>query len=407
MKKRVNATPRPVKPLLAALLALSMVIQAGCSQEEITSTAKNMASAVIQGESIESVVTRTAVNKAERYIRDPERIKADWQRLKTTMASFREKLRSVWGKGNTEEESNPKRYVKYTDHYLSRAEIAFDNGRIRVETLDADKPLERLEGAIVATLLTPEDPRQIDLFSDTPVPIGGTPYLLGQVVDQKGRDINNESRARDYARHLIKSVLKTRTVTTPKGKKTGHSVEFAMTARHQDIRAKRFKPLVERYAEKYGLSRALVYSVIRTESAFNPYAVSHIPAFGLMQIVPKTAGRDTWQYLYGKKGTPSKDYLFDPERNIEMGTAYMDLLEERYLGKVRDPLAREYCMIAAYNGGIGRVLRLFGKGINGAQEQINTLSASQVHDRLKSRMPKETQHYLIKVLENKKRFVAV
>ncbi len=58
---------------------------------------------------------------------------------------------------------------------------------------------------------------------------------------------------------------------------------------------------VEGYAGEFKLDPALVMSVIYNESRFNPLAKSYVPAYGLMQIVPKSAGVDAIQFLEGKK----------------------------------------------------------------------------------------------------------
>ena len=46
----------------------------------------------------------------------------------------------------------------------------------------------------------------------------------------------------------------------------------------------------------------------------------HIQAFGLMQIVPRSAGIDSYNYLYNKKRVLSSDYLYDPSKNITIGS---------------------------------------------------------------------------------------
>lgn len=61
-----------------------------------------------------------------------------------------------------------KKYVKYTQNYMSRTVVDFDNGTIVVETLDDKILKESLTNAIVTTLLTPDDPRSVDLFSTNP-----------------------------------------------------------------------------------------------------------------------------------------------------------------------------------------------------------------------------------------------
>ncbi|MFC1814544.1 murein transglycosylase domain-containing protein [Thermodesulfobacteriota bacterium] len=103
-----------------------------------------------------------------------------------------------------------------------------------------------------------------------------------------------------------------------------------------------------------------LYAIMKTESDFNPYALSHAPAFGLMQIVPATAGRDVSIYLE-KEGLPSDKFLFNPENNIKYGATYLHLLNYKYFKEINNPVSREYCVIAAYNTGAGNVLRTFDR----------------------------------------------
>lgn len=60
-----------------------------------------------------------------------------------------------------------------------------------METVDDKDPRSSLKNAIVTTLLTPDDPRAVDLFSDKSVTLSSArePYLLGLVQDQRGKAI--------------------------------------------------------------------------------------------------------------------------------------------------------------------------------------------------------------------------
>jgi soluble lytic murein transglycosylase-like protein len=96
--------------------------------------------------------------------------------------------------------------------------------------------------------------------------------------------------------------------------------------------------LVLRYAVEYGVDYLLVDALIRTESAYNPNAVSRKGAMGLMQLMPATARR------------LEVDDPFDPEQNIRGGVAEFARLLERYSGRVE-------LALAAYNAGEGAVAR--------------------------------------------------
>lgn len=169
-------------------------------------------------------------------------------------------------------------------------------------------------------------------------------------------------------------------------------------------KAKQFRPHILEAAKAMEVPVDLVYAVIHTESHFNPLARSPIPAYGLMQIVPRTAGRDATRLLYDKSRLLSPAYLFDPEKNIKVGAAYLRLLYFHYLKDIKDPKSRLYCAIAAYNTGVANVARVFGNkpAMDNAASHINELSAQQVLAALLESLPaRETRDYLKKVLARK------
>jgi len=240
--------------------------------------------------------------------------------------------------------------------------IDFDSGLITVETLDHKNPQKSLVNAISTTLLTPEDPRAVDLYTDRSVKLTGTPYLYGLVRDHKNRAINELSRVEAYAQYMSNKRARVRTIKNSNSeRKKVTYVQFRMINNHQVVRAQRYIPLVAKYSNLFNISRSLIYALIKTESNFNPYAVSSAPAYGLMQIVPTTAGRDAYRHTKGVDRIPTNNYLFNTQNNIELGTAYLDLVSRRYLGKIANPISREYSTIAAYNTGSRSEERRVGK----------------------------------------------
>ena len=169
----------------------------------------------------------------------------------------------------------------------------------------------------------------------------------------------------------------------------------------------RVKPFMQDYqtqASLLSMDLSLLLAISHAESAFDPQAQSHIPAFGLMQIVPSSAGKDVAKKLLKRKKAPSADELFDPKTNIEFGSGYLWILNNRYLKGIDDPLSRKYCVIAAYNTGAGNVARAFNGGnnrsIKAAYKHINTLTSEQVYKQLKVNLPyTETRKYLLKVTQ--------
>jgi membrane-bound lytic murein transglycosylase C len=353
---------------------------------------------------------RMAAEKTLRYATHPKELERDVRRFSTEfdklIESFKKAVIGEWGNKEAKKPS-PKEYVKYTQNYLARASVDFDQGIITVETVEQRQPLQSLKNAIVTTLLTPDDPRAVDLFSANTVKLGEIPFLYGEVRDHDNKYVRWSWRAERFADHLIKSRLQTRRIKTGEQTKPVRYVVIAMVKDHHQIRAQKYSPLVQHFSMHFSVSKNLVYAVTKVESDFNPYAVSSAPAFGLMQIVPTTAGRDVYRFLHQKDGLPSRGDLFIPENNIQYGVAYLHLLSYEYLNRIQNPVSREYCVIAAYNGGAGTILDVFHSDRNKAPDQINKLSPLEVFNTLRTRLPRdETRRYLAKVMEAKKEFVS-
>jgi len=342
-----------------------------------------------------------ARDKALGYASNPQALAGDLNKFKELVDDFIDSIEAVWGEDDIRI-PQPKEYVKYTHNYLSRASVDFDTGIVTVETVEQNKPLTSLKSAIVTTLLTPGDPRAVDLYSAKTVKLGETPFLLGEVKDQENKDIRWAWRAEQFADHLITNSIKTRQVDG----KTARFVTFPMVRDHLDIRAHKYKGMVEASAHKFKISKNLIYAIMKVESDFNPFAVSSAMAIGLMQVVPSTAGSDVYQYLHGKKGYPSRKSLLTPSTNITYGTAYLHLLDTRFLGGITNQVSREYCIIAGYNGGAGGLLKTFDRNKKRAVNEINAMPPDQLYETLRAKLPyHETRRYLGKVLEAKKHFV--
>jgi membrane-bound lytic murein transglycosylase C len=157
---------------------------------------------------------------------------------------------------------------------------------------------------------------------------------------------------------------------------------------------------VKKQAIEEEIPIALIFAIIHSESSFNPMAKSYIPAYGLMQIVPHTAGIDSYYYLYKEKKLVNGKYLYNSKNNITLGSAYLHILYYKYLKAVKNPTSRLYCTIAAYNTGAGNVARAFVRTNDTAlaAKKINQLTPDEVYNRLLRDLKyDEPKHYLIKV----------
>lgn len=108
-----------------------------------------------------------------------------------------------------------------------------------------------------------------------------------------------------------------------------------------------YTALIEKYSDAYGVSPSLVCAVICTESHYDPDAVSHAGAIGLMQLTPATF--DWAQQRAGVAEKQDATALTDPETNIRFGVYTLQLLSEQFTD--------EDTVLAAYNAGQGNVRR--------------------------------------------------
>ncbi|MFA4915723.1 MAG: lytic transglycosylase domain-containing protein [Syntrophales bacterium] len=125
---------------------------------------------------------------------------------------------------------------------------------------------------------------------------------------------------------------------------TDVDARYVLVLKEENVRsdsgpdAKLYDHLIIKAANKYNVDSALIKAIIKTESNFNPRAISPKGAQGLMQIMPATAS-----YM------EIQDSLH-PENNIEGGVRYLRYLLNLFKGDLT-------LALAAYNAGEGAVAR--------------------------------------------------
>ncbi len=196
-------------------------------------------------------------------------------------------------------------------------------------------------------------------------------------------------------------------VQSADGERNVVKIKSNLRSDYMSSMAKRYEGAIVSNAARFNISPTLIYAIMETESAFNPEATSHVPAYGLMQIVPKYAGRDAYKHLYGEDKIVSRSYLFQANKNIEMGVGYLNILSSRYFKGVTDYSCRELCMIAAYNTGAGNVSRAMVGHTNVYKsiDKINSMSYSELYSHMRRNLPfKETRDYIEKVTTKRKKY---
>ena len=121
------------------------------------------------------------------------------------------------------------------------------------------------------------------------------------------------------------------------------------------IYPKTYKEIVSVYSEQYNVDENLIFAVIKAESNFNNDALSNKDAVGLMQIMEETAKEVATKNSIKIDNNNVKNDLLNVEKNINIGTKYLQTLLEKYNNKE--------VALAAYNAGIGTVDNWIEKGI--------------------------------------------
>ena len=236
----------------------------------------------------------------------------------------------------------------------------------------------------------------------------GKPMLNKQVVDKKGKTVT-PATAKAYASELVANApVATKTYKAKDGKKrTVYTVKVPMKSDHINTRADRYKQEVLKQSKRFNIDPIIAFAVMETESAFNPKAKSHIPAYGLMQLVPKSGARDAYLYVYKKDKFLDGDYLYKPGNNIELGCAYLAKIRHQYFKSIKDDERAYICVVPAYNTGIGNVAKALVNQakLKPASQKANSMSPDQLYKKLhKDLKYKEARDYLERVWSRKDKY---
>lgn len=153
---------------------------------------------------------------------------------------------------------------------------------------------------------------------------------------------------------------------------------------------------IKEASEKYKVDEKLIKSIIYAESSGNPHAKSSSNAIGLMQIKPSAAGLEVYR-LYGKKGQPSIQELYNPQENINIGTAYINFLEKK-LTSIKNKDVMRCAIIVSYVNGMSALLKMFSKNSKQAISIINTMTVQSFYTYIKKHPAKQAFPYLTKVI---------
>lgn len=303
-----------------------------------------------------------------------------------------------------------KSLISYTDDKKTRGELDFENERIVIETIassyeEATKNLKKQLGLLVS-VDTDEfnriDPLEKKLSNIKPKNSIVSSSLKNESILSNvifGKKPTNKELNAYTNKNINNQTIKVQNNPKVPNQKV-YSVVVAMPSDAMIKKSKEYESEVAKQGKIREIPKSLIFAIMHSESSFNPKARSHIPAFGLMQIVPSSAGKDVYNFLYKEEKLVSDTYLYNSTNNITMGTAYLHMLYYKYLSRITNDESRLYCAIAAYNTGAGNVARTFSKTTNMANAApiINSMTPKQVYNKLLKDLPyDETKNYLQKV----------
>ena len=335
---------------------------------------------------------------------------------------FENKITDKWGEYKS---SSKDQWVSYVENGNIRRTVNYKTGEINVEmqlpnmAMVPKNVTNKMEKEIFGLLSSSEADAfladEVAQNVEKRLPENHRMIKRGKPSENHLFDIDELSGISFNHSGFITVSSKTRYVAHTKVKKSALPgqviVQSRLKIKKEVLRkAIQYADSVQQASKKQNISSALIYAIMESESSFNPLAKSHVPAYGLMQIVPRSAGLDATKHLYGRQKILAPSYLYSTDNNIKIGTAYLHVLYYKYLSRVKDPQSRVYCAIAAYNTGASNVARAFikQKNFNRAVKRINNMSSDQVYKALVKRLPfRETRKYVKKVTKNMNKYIVV
>lgn len=348
--------------------------------------------------------------KAENYQGYAE-VNAEFKEYKETLISafnlYKKKVSKIWG--DELSQTNSMKWQSFQGDLQHRSVVDFEKGQVDIafvvdknEVLSAAQVNQRLQNQISKLLKQGLDARSIQEISSDPVSqSSGASPLKGLINIPQSYLMSEESALVVDAQKIVGDDGNTRIM---------YRTRFELLPDHIHRRAIKYESIIDLHSNKYKIASELIFAIMETESMFNPTARSPVPAFGLMQLVPNSGAREAYRYVYKADKIVTDTYLYNPEKNIELGAAYINRLYYRYLSAIKDPISRQWASVAAYNTGVGNVFRVFAGRYSSkrfasrkawrksAFYEINKIDSEKVFELLESKLPyKETRLYIKKV----------
>jgi len=319
------------------------------------------------------------------------------QEEQKVISEYKKKIKAFWPEADL---GNAKKLVNYSKDLKTQSIIDFKNNEVTISYLskDEDKAKKKLFDTLTKTI-------QLD-----------TVQAFNE--NKSEQDIDKLSNQSEYVKHaqpnkqkLIETPLSNNQIDSEKikliKKENLCQITYSLPKDATYKRSCNYLVQTKSNAKRFLLSPQWLLAIMHTESSFNPMARSWVPAYGLMQIVPTTAGIDSYMFLYKKRRLLSASYLYNANNNIETGSAYFHILYYKYLSAIKNPTSRLYCAIAGYNTGAGNVARAFvgTNSVKNAAVLINNMPPEKVYNHLLQHLRHdEPKQYLIRVRERSQKY---
>jgi membrane-bound lytic murein transglycosylase C len=215
--------------------------------------------------------------------------------------NFIKEVEKIWGKGDVKL-STKTIWVDYDKTKAERSVVDFKDNKASIEII-VDKKEANDKNAIQKELIDRVDnlvknkgkTRDYDIQNEKQKDLLDKPILKGQLELKSGEKVTPEN-SKEFAKETIKDIeIKKEKISKDQIK---ISITFPLAPSSIRERAEMFAPTVQHYSKIYKLKPELVMAIIHTESCFNPKAQSHVPAYGLMQLVPRSGGLDASRFVY-------------------------------------------------------------------------------------------------------------
>ena len=303
------------------------------------------------------------------------------------LQELKRRIDLLWGEAGVT--STKKNWIDYNENFSVRSNIDFKDGTIEIDALvplNVSNPYERAKKEISDKMVTSFIAKGIEQEG----------ILTNQLKTSKGFYVTNKNLKNYIQSELFPKINKVPTsiIGNDGNTRLRFGARFSLVPGHLGIRAEKYRNTVQANANRFSLEPQLIMAVIHTESYFNPFARSHAGAYGLMQVIPRYAGREAYQFIYRQDRIITPPYLYQPVNNINLGSAYLYLLYNKHFADIQGGDKRLYLTICGYNWGPTAIRQKIVQ-----RYQISFMPSDKLYRLLRYRTPQETSDYLKRVTE--------